>query len=583
MNKENLAKISAVEFNQIQHLERERFAKINQGILPHPIFKKPVKVKILILVDTGISFNRYYFGLSEVLNTLYNNPEWWVNFDITKAHRFNDPNPPAGGTPAFDLYGPDFTNFRFDQPGFDLDDYDQLWIYGFNNSASFPQALSEDELEIVYRWMNERQGGVLAMGDHADLGASLCSEIPRVRNMRKWRVGVPQNFGPDRHDTLQKGHDDPLTAGVDESDRYSFDDESDDIPMRITPRWYHSHLCNYGFTPKHYIWPYKWRKFPHPVLCGKDGVIKVLPDHPHEGEVVVPSTFTDTLTFNGYSKPEYPIIGSKRVKPEIIAWADVLTDHTNVSDTNKGEANPKRFGAIGAYNGHCAKVGRVIVDSTWHHWFDVNLNGRLIIWTDTPGFNTYDDSNDPRKLNGFNDTAQGRKAYEKIKNYFRNVAIWLSPPKKIKAMACVAMWNSIFRYPLYADFNSKIPIWQLGHHAIDVLGKYAGQCQVRSWWPIFMPEYPFDKLFNAQRVKFPNFQLENIDEFMLGGIFKSMLIYREKNMVDKDEAVDDKILGQIVTEGLRMGVEELQLVIRQKETAERNVKSSIKEMMEYIK
>ena len=74
---------------------------------------------------------------------------------------------------------------------------------------------------------------------------------------------------------------------------------------------------------------------------------------------------------------EYPRIGRRRLKPEIIAWANVLDDHTNVTDTNKGAANPKRFGAIGAYNGHCVKIGRVVVDSTWHHWFDVNLNGRL--------------------------------------------------------------------------------------------------------------------------------------------------------------------------------------------------------------
>ena len=178
-----------------------------------------------MLIDTEISYNRFYFGLSEVLNTLYNNPEWWVTFEVTKAHRFNDPNPPSSGTTAFDLYGPNYENFRFNQRGFSLDDYDQLWLFGYNNSNSFPQALDTDELEIVYKWMNEKKGGVLAMGDHADLGASLCSEIPRVSSMRKWRVGVPNNFGPNRHDTLYKGRDDIDTLGINEAEQYTFDDE----------------------------------------------------------------------------------------------------------------------------------------------------------------------------------------------------------------------------------------------------------------------------------------------------------------------------------------------------------------------
>ena len=77
--------------------------------------------------------------------------------------------------------------------------------------------------------------------------------------------------------------------------------KSDDIPMRISPRWYHSHLCVHDFKPAHYLWPYKWKKFPHPILCGKDGVINVLPDHPHEGEVVEPTNLTDRPTFNAYS------------------------------------------------------------------------------------------------------------------------------------------------------------------------------------------------------------------------------------------------------------------------------------------
>jgi hypothetical protein len=237
MRKEGLAKFSDEQIRKIKQAERERFRAFDTGRLVHRYCLRPVTVKILILVDTGISFNQYYFGLSEVLDTLYNNPEWWVQFDVTKAHRFTDPNKPAPG-PAFDLYGPDFEGFRFNQAGFSLNDYDQLWIFGFNSTSTFPQSLDANELEIVYKWMNEKKGGILAMGDHSNLGESLGAKIPRVRNMRKWTIadGVPSNTGPNRHDTLVKGHDIAGTGAIDEANQYTFDDESDTAALvLLTP------------------------------------------------------------------------------------------------------------------------------------------------------------------------------------------------------------------------------------------------------------------------------------------------------------------------------------------------------------
>ena len=123
--------------------------------------------------------------------------------------------------------------------------------------------------------MDEKQGGVFATGDHADLGVSLCGRIPRVRSMRKWSnsQGVPTNFGLDRHDTLRKGHD----------NTYTFNDESDDIPMPIDVT---------RFPLRSWL-PFGFRSMPHPVLCGRDGVIDILPDHPHEGEVIEPISLTD--------------------------------------------------------------------------------------------------------------------------------------------------------------------------------------------------------------------------------------------------------------------------------------------------
>jgi len=542
--------IDLTKLNDIKRLERERFAKIDAGLLDHAIFLRPCRVKILMLVDTGISYNQFYFGLSEVLDTLRLNPEWWVKFDVTRAHRQTDPNKPAPGSAAEPLYAPHFEDFHFGQAGFNIDEYDEVWFYGFNSGTSTvgspPPSLTPSELEILFAWM-DRGGGVFATGDHATLGEALCSKIPRVRSMRKWAAadGVPPPGGATRHDTLLKGHDYVGTPAVDESTRYTFDDESDDIPMRIKPRWYHHHHCAHPHShPHHWYWHYFHTHSPHPVLCGTDGVIDILPDHPHEGHVVEPAVLNATLTHGAYSAREYPDLSGSPLSPQIIAWATVQNDHTN-ANSFKGQANSKDFGAIGAYNGHCVDVGRVVVDSTWHHWFDVNLTGRMEFGTATPGSV---ETTDPRKLNGFNDTPAGKAALARIKNYFRNVALWLAPPAKQSCMVRRALWGSLFRYPLIEELHVRLPIWEIGHHAIDAIGRYAGQCNVRVWWPIIIRLIPLEKLFDPRRLTVPVEGLKMLDEFVIGGVVHAMLEAKEKEF-PSGKLPDDKQLERLAEQG----------------------------------
>lgn len=554
--RETLARgIGQSELLNIKHLERERFTQIDTGLVAHPYFLRPCRVKILMLVDNGISYNQFYFGLSEVLDTLRMNPEWWVNFEVTRAHRQADPNPPVAGSPADILYGTHFSGFRFNQSGFNLNDYHQVWFYGFNSNTTFPTALAPGELEILFRWMDEKQGGVFATGDHATLGQSLCSQIPRVRGMRKWTLasGVPPFSGPTRHDTLIKGHDFADTAGVDESTRYTFDDESDDIPMRIRLRWYwHHHCSHHHLHPAHLHRPYIVTRSPHPVLCGTHGPINILPDHPHEGEVVVPSVLTDSPTHGAYSAREYPDLDGSPLSPQIIAWARVQDD---ITDTNsfKHAADSGEFGAIGAYNGHCVNVGRVVTDSTWHHWFDVNLTGRMFFGSDVSGGN---ETGDPRKLNGFNDTLAGEAALARIKNYYRNVAIWLAPPGSQKCMARRGLWGSIFRYPLIEELQAHLPIQVIGHYAIDALGRFAGQCNVKRWWPLFIEEFPFKLFFDPERIKVPVQGLTLLDEFMIGGIVQQMLVAREERFLPGKHP-SDRELDEMAARGVQVGVRAL--------------------------
>src|SRR5438093_2527534 len=76
------------------------------------------------------------------------------------------------------------------------------------------------------------------------------------------------------------------------------------------------------------------------------------------------------------------------------------------------ESIPRGLGIVGAYDGHRVGVGRVGVDSTWHHWFDINLIGDPIA--------------PPPKNLGFNASDEGRAHLQNIKAYYRNVATWLA-------------------------------------------------------------------------------------------------------------------------------------------------------------
>ncbi|WP_332817227.1 hypothetical protein [Sphingopyxis sp.] len=525
-----------VERVALRDVNRLRFDAIDRGDVLLPWALRPCRMKILMVVDgydggfVNITFGRLYFSLSALCDLLENSPDWWIKFDLTKAHRQNDP-----------LGAADMNGFRFTQAGFNINDYDQIWFFGARQNINDSQRLNDQELEIIARWMDERQGGVFAVGDHYDLGASLCGRIPRVATMRKWSVAQnpPQNFGLNRHDTLVRGHD----------NFYTFNDESDDIPMRTRVRRYP-------------LWSsaiFQRRWAPHPVLCGKDGVIDILPDHPHEGEVIEPSNTTATFGFGSYTgKAEYPEVNGHRETPDIVAWARVQGDHTEGrggqpgNDRNKGPATGKEFGAIGAYDGHQGNVGRVIVDSTWHHWMDVNLIGRP-----RSGDQVDPVPDDDPKAFGFEHTDVGRAHYARIKDYFLNVAKWLGAPAKQNCMFMRATWGFVIRYPLAELVSPRLPIWELGGFARDAIGRRASRCTLYSWilphFPVWREFLPLDiraieKL--PPELAVPNW--EAFETYVVGGITKQMLEL-SYGLAEKSETVDDKQVADAMAKGMAVG------------------------------
>jgi hypothetical protein len=106
------------------------------------------------------------------------------------------------------------------------------------------------------------------------------------------------------------------------------------------------------------------------------------------------------------------------------------------------------------YDGHSIAHGRVLVDSTWHHWFDMNVAA-------LEAANTAD--------------------FRKIQRYFQNVAIWLSPPAaQQKMLAYAAFWVTLSPAAIEA-LTPGTPIKILGGQAIDILGRHTSECLVTSW------------------------------------------------------------------------------------------------------
>jgi hypothetical protein len=327
----------------------------------------------------------------------------------------------------------------FTQSGFNLDDYDEVWFFGYNpgdrpntdESIKFGDntPLQDAELKLLAEWM-DRGGGVLGTGDHGLLGASLCSRVPRVRTMRKWTraQGVPPFDWPDltRHETLQPPITDPYAA------------EGDTRGQPIEPVYRKTSSTS----------------VPHPLFCAPTGVIKVFPDHMHEGEVVKDDEVDLNLPLEipGYQGVEYPraldesvltvvnVPAINRPTPKVIAHGYTTHD----------PQNRKRFGLVGVYEGDSAGVGRVVVDSTWHHWLSMNLVGFR---------------------NG------NRPVYENMQAYFRNVALWLARRQQRAEMLYAATWGAVAgSSPM--NLQPGIEFWRVGGLALDVIGRTMSQCTI---------------------------------------------------------------------------------------------------------
>ena len=172
-----------------------------------------------------------------------------------------------------------------------------------------------------------------------------------------------------------------------------------------------------------------------------------MPDHPHEGEC----------------KPEmeFSVINPKTGLAQTIRTQNIATSFVLAGNEASGKTPtiPHCFPSIGVFDGRPANVGRIVVDSTWHHFVNINLNG----------------------LNP--------ATYAIIEHYYKNIARWMT---RKKTMFC--FYRRLVVYAVFderilesAMLNPKIkledvPVAELlsiGSHAIEIVAENFSPAQAR--------------------------------------------------------------------------------------------------------
>jgi hypothetical protein len=156
----------------------------------------------------------------------------------------------------------------------------------------------------------------------------------------------------------------------------------------------------------------------HRLFCGRTAPITVFPDHMHEGHLVVPSALP---------ADPWPSGPSGQPRPEVIAQG---TD----------KRNGRIYDLVIAYDGHEVSVGRIVADSTWHHYFNVNLKG----------------------------FPAGGPVLSQLAQFYVNLAVWLAPPAKRAQIACWLRWK-VLHVPTVEMAKRDSP-WELGRTGFCTFG-----------------------------------------------------------------------------------------------------------------
>jgi hypothetical protein len=357
------------------------------------------------------------FGLTEFVDTLRAGTIHGMTPTVITA-QFN-PSPLAAL--SYDAATRHISNYKFTDAAHGLlkSRYDVfiLSIYG----VSGPKLTDEPVRSMPSRFHAGRWQAVRHGRSRRPRGGHVHG-YPRVRNMRYWTNVAPQKApsagGIDRLTTNLPGRSDIPPN----NDVYEFSDQSDEFPQRL--------YVNFRTASGGVGWA-------HPLLQvpGSNRAIEVFPDHPHEGECVIPDNLASKLV-DGVTD-EWPSSGGARVAPEMVA---LTMSHGNTFP-GKEAVMPRSFIAICAYDGQATHVGRVVTDATWHHFVNINVK---------PGM-----------------SALAGRDLTDIKQYYNNLATWLMPKYFCRRFPWIL--TELVRYPLFEEI-SPIPRRELDGSRLRDIG-----------------------------------------------------------------------------------------------------------------
>ncbi len=324
--------------------------------------------------------------------------------------------------------------------------FDEIWFFGLHqaNTEKFSlgafrggpnSELDAAEVAALQQWMGTENGshggGVLMTGDHASssppkllatpnnpcgdipagadflgLGRAIGRCVPRAGLLRRWE-GPPTNRAEDSFNTI---------------DMSGFE-------MDRTPQTLHLRKLNLDGDPDS-------NGMPHPVFFyGPNQFIELFPDHVHEGAVIIPSNLEG-----------WPTGPKGQTQPQVVA--------TGI-DPRNGQA----LNILATYNGDLTAVGRIVSDSTWHHYMNLNLRG-------------------------FQHPAPKGSPSDQIGQFYGNLAIWLAPRNKRLQMARAMCWQ-LARYTLLLEEPGDPET--IGNLANSVLGESTSPCEIHELLQVLTP------------------------------------------------------------------------------------------------
>lgn len=396
-----------------------------------------VKINIMIYTDTdSISEDEVrIWSVSILKNILKTKVSKFVEFELTVVNRYQTPENPL----KLDLTL--------------LNQYDEVWMFG-RNTTNVEKAFdphyggSQNELDRAERqalseWMEH--GGVLIAGDHSEpapggrptdppdtflcLGRALGKHVPRAGQLRKWE-GAPTNLDPSSFNTLV------TTAQVDVTQDEA---QKDEVPQKLLLRTEPNDL-------------------PHPLFNGQDAqgnfkLIDIFPDHRHEGMVVVPEQLDEE--WPPYNEQDW----SKKPRPVIVAKG---------CDKRHCGSSP----VLAVYDGDGQGVGRIVADSSWHHYFDLNLRGLQ--------------------------KAVPNTAFQLLKQFYPNLALYLAPARKRHEISR-AMLDWVVNHPEVREERGNQAL-VVGKVALFVLAQAATPYEISELLQTLIPD---ELKHDAQLFDFP--------------------------------------------------------------------------------